>query len=215
MRAPAEAAGAAALHLAFFGANAASGRCGSSEPSALGEPNRLMVSRARTGPLSTRCRGRRPRRDSVSHRSTHRADPRGDPVHQCSIPQQRLRRDQQRALGLRGDWVPGSRRGAGHRWTRGGFLHARLSAAELRQPPLLSRSPFTDPCGWANCGVEHRPDFGSSAPAIADVDGNGVRADVVGNVYNCGTAPYSYLYHMPFIFKLDHRAGAAAAATGP
>src|SRR5438874_1862320 len=26
---------------------------------------------------------------------------------------------------------------------------------------------------------------------------------VVGNVYNCGTTPYTSLYHMPFIFKLD------------
>ena len=59
--------------------------------------------------------------------------------------------------------------------------------------------------GYANCGLEHRPDFGSSAPAIADVNGDGVpELIVVGNVYNCGTNPYTSLYHMPFIFKLDH-----------
>jgi hypothetical protein len=59
--------------------------------------------------------------------------------------------------------------------------------------------------GYANCGVEHRPDFGSSAPVITDVDGDGVpEIIVVGNVYNCGTSPYTSLYHMPFIFKHDH-----------
>jgi hypothetical protein len=59
--------------------------------------------------------------------------------------------------------------------------------------------------GSANCGVEHRPDFGSSAPAIADVNGDGVpELIVVGNVTNCGTSPYTSLYHMPFILNLDH-----------
>jgi len=58
--------------------------------------------------------------------------------------------------------------------------------------------------GYANCGVEHRPSFQDSAPVVADVDGDGVpELIVVGNVYNCGTTPYTSLYHMPFIFKLD------------
>jgi hypothetical protein len=58
--------------------------------------------------------------------------------------------------------------------------------------------------GWANCGSEHRPNFADSAPAIADLDGDGVReVVVVGNVYNCGTTPYTSLYHMPFIFNYD------------
>jgi len=58
--------------------------------------------------------------------------------------------------------------------------------------------------GYANCGVEHRPDFGDSAPVIADVDGDGVpELIVVGNIYNCGTSPYTSLYHVPFILKLD------------
>ena len=56
--------------------------------------------------------------------------------------------------------------------------------------------------GYANCGVEHRPTFEGSAPAVSDVDGDGVpELIVVGNVYNCGTN--TSLYHMPFIFKLD------------
>jgi hypothetical protein len=58
--------------------------------------------------------------------------------------------------------------------------------------------------GYANCGLEHRPNFADSAPVIADVDANGVpEIVVVGNVYNCGTTPYTSLYHMPFILKLD------------
>ena len=38
----------------------------------------------------------------------------------------------------------------------------------------------------------------------ADVNGDGVPEWIaVGNVYNCGTNPYTDLYYMPFIFKLD------------
>jgi alpha-tubulin suppressor-like RCC1 family protein len=56
--------------------------------------------------------------------------------------------------------------------------------------------------GYANCGVEHRPDFGDSAPVTADVDGDGVpELIVVGSVYDCST--YAGLYQMPFIFRLD------------
>src|SRR5438876_3157815 len=56
--------------------------------------------------------------------------------------------------------------------------------------------------GYANCGVEHRANFGNSAPVIADVDGDGVpELIVVGDVYNCATNVS--LYHVPFILKLD------------
>src|SRR5258706_1127182 len=56
--------------------------------------------------------------------------------------------------------------------------------------------------GYANCGVEHRPDFSQSAPVIADVNGDGVpELIVVGSVYNCSTG--ADLYHAPFILKLD------------
>ena len=63
---------------------------------------------------------------------------------------------------------------------------------------------LVDVRGYANCGVEHRPNFADSAPVIADVNGDGVaEIVVVGNVYNCGTSPYTSLYQMPFILKLD------------
>ncbi len=66
--------------------------------------------------------------------------------------------------------------------------------------------------GWAYCGSEHRPNFAHSAPAIADLDGDGSReAVVVGNVYNCGTSPYTSLYEMPFIFNADRTRWSAGA----
>ena len=58
--------------------------------------------------------------------------------------------------------------------------------------------------GYANCGVEHRPNFANTAPTLVDVNGDGVReVIVVGNVYNCGEDPYLDLYDMPFILKAD------------
>ena len=58
--------------------------------------------------------------------------------------------------------------------------------------------------GYADCGVEHRPNMANSAPTIADVNGDGTREIIiVGNVYNCGTDPYTDLYEMPFILNAD------------
>jgi uncharacterized repeat protein (TIGR01451 family) len=58
--------------------------------------------------------------------------------------------------------------------------------------------------GYAHCGTEHRPNFAHSAPIIVDVNGDGtLEAVVVGNVYNCGTDPYSSLYEMPYILNAD------------
>ncbi len=58
--------------------------------------------------------------------------------------------------------------------------------------------------GYANCGAEHRPNFADSAPAIADLDGDGTREIVVvGNVYNCGVGPYQSLYRMAFVLRGD------------
>jgi hypothetical protein len=58
--------------------------------------------------------------------------------------------------------------------------------------------------GWANCGSDHRPNFAGSAPIMVDVNGDGVlEIVVVGNVYNCGTNPYTSLYEMPYIFNAD------------
>ncbi len=59
--------------------------------------------------------------------------------------------------------------------------------------------------GYANCGSEHRPNFANSAPAIADVDGDGtLEIIVVGDVYNCAIGdPDGDMYHLPWILKLD------------
>jgi hypothetical protein len=59
--------------------------------------------------------------------------------------------------------------------------------------------------GYANCGVEHRPNFANSAPAIADLDGDGsLEIIVVGDVYNCGIGdPDGDLYLLPWVLKLD------------
>ena len=65
-------------------------------------------------------------------------------------------------------------------------------------------SDAVDVRGYAICGTEHRPNFADSAPVVADVNGDGIpELIVIGNVYNCGTNPYTDLYHMPFILKLD------------
>lgn len=61
-----------------------------------------------------------------------------------------------------------------------------------------------DLVGYADCGSEHRPNFANSAPLIIDVNNDGVNeAVVVGNVYNCGTSPYTDLYEMPYILNAD------------
>jgi hypothetical protein len=58
--------------------------------------------------------------------------------------------------------------------------------------------------GWAYCGTEHRPNFAHSAPIIVDVNNDGTNeAVVVGNIYNCGTSPYTSLYEMPYILNAD------------
>lgn len=79
--------------------------------------------------------------------------------------------------------------GAGKVWSQVG-VHVD-QAADLR--------------GYANCGTEHRPNFANSAPAIADVDGDGTpELIVVGDVYNCAIGdPDGDLYHLPWILKLD------------
>ncbi len=65
-------------------------------------------------------------------------------------------------------------------------------------------SHLVDLQGYADCGTDHRPNFAHSPPTLTDLDNNGIlELVIVGNVYNCGTDPYSDLYEMPFIFKQD------------
>jgi Calx-beta domain/FG-GAP-like repeat len=62
-----------------------------------------------------------------------------------------------------------------------------------------------DLAGFADCGIQHRPNFANSAPSIADMNGDGVRELVVpGDVYNCDIGdPDGDLYHLPWILNLD------------
>ena len=58
--------------------------------------------------------------------------------------------------------------------------------------------------GYAHCGEEHRPNFAQTPATMSDVNGDGqMEVVVTGNVYNCGTSPYTSLYEMPFIFTAD------------
>jgi hypothetical protein len=59
--------------------------------------------------------------------------------------------------------------------------------------------------GYANCGIEHRPNFANTAPVIADMDGDGTQElVVVGDVYNCAIGdPAGDMYHLPWILNLD------------
>ncbi len=58
--------------------------------------------------------------------------------------------------------------------------------------------------GYAHCGTEHRPNFAHTPAAIVDVNGDSINEVVaMGNVYNCGTSPYTSLYEMAFIFNGD------------
>ena len=64
--------------------------------------------------------------------------------------------------------------------------------------------------GYAECGVEHRPNMANSAPTVADLDGDGkTEIVIVGNVYDCAADPYRSLYEMPFIFNADRTRWAA------
>jgi uncharacterized repeat protein (TIGR01451 family) len=63
---------------------------------------------------------------------------------------------------------------------------------------------YVDLRGYADCGVEHRPNFANSPPDLVDIDGDGtLEIVVVGNVHNCGTDPYTDLVYLPFVFNKD------------
>ncbi len=68
-----------------------------------------------------------------------------------------------------------------------------------------------DLTGFANCGVQHRPNFAGTAPTLADLDDNGeIEIIVVGNVYNCAVGHPPGLYHGLFIFNRDRTRWAAS-----
>lgn len=62
-----------------------------------------------------------------------------------------------------------------------------------------------DLAGFANCGVQHRPNFANAAPAIADLDGDGsLELIVPGDVYDCAIGdPAGDLYYLPWILRAD------------
>lgn len=66
--------------------------------------------------------------------------------------------------------------------------------------------------GFANCGVQHRPNFAYAAPAIGDMDGNGSLELVVpGDVYDCSIGdPEGDLYYIPWILRRDRTRWAAS-----
>ena len=83
-------------------------------------------------------------------------------------------------------------------------VNTRYGAGKIWRQVGVHVSDAVDLRGYANCGVEHRPNFANSSPAIGDLDGDGVvEIVVIGNVYNCGTDPYTDLYYTPFVFKAD------------
>jgi VCBS repeat protein len=65
--------------------------------------------------------------------------------------------------------------------------------------------------GYTECETERRPNFASSAPAIADVDGDH-RPELVlpGNVYDCSMDPYLDLYYDVWLLKSDRSRWAAS-----
>lgn len=89
---------------------------------------------------------------------------------------------------LRANAMYGQIGGQNKVWARVGFHYDH--AVDLR--------------GYANCGTEHRPNFADSAPTFADVNNDGVlEIIIVGNTYNCGTSPYTSLFHTPYILNVD------------
>ncbi|UXI68922.1 FG-GAP repeat domain-containing protein [Tahibacter amnicola] len=69
-----------------------------------------------------------------------------------------------------------------------------------------------DLAGFADCGVQHRPNFANAAPAVGDLDGDGSLELVFpGDVYNCDIGdPDGDLYYLPWILRMDRTRWAAS-----
>lgn len=67
--------------------------------------------------------------------------------------------------------------------------------------------------GFADCGLQHRPNFANAAPSIGDMDGNGTLELVVpGDVYDCSVGdPAGDLYYLPWILRRDRTRWVAGA----
>ncbi len=84
-------------------------------------------------------------------------------------------------------------------------VHPRYTGRTYWSEVGVHVDDVADVRGYANCGTEHRPNFANSAPAVADLDGDGTLELVVpGDVYNCAVGdPAGDLYHLPWILRLD------------
>jgi len=96
------------------------------------------------------------------------------------------------------------------------MLASTIYSPQGQPPRVWSRvgvhvDHYVDLIGYADCGVEHRPNFASTAPTLADLDDNGeIEIVVVGNIYNCDVGHPPGLYQGLFIFNRDRTRWAAS-----
>ncbi|MGC4001172.1 MAG: VCBS repeat-containing protein [Anaeromyxobacter sp.] len=83
-------------------------------------------------------------------------------------------------------------------------VNARYAPQTVWSEVGLNVDDAADLRGWTDCATERRGNFALSAPAIGDLDGDGVpEIVVVGDVYDCDADPYRSLYQMPWVLEPD------------